>query len=194
MLILNFFERKTRVLLLYQRLHKRLVQATALILVLFVTTNAIADMQFLSSEQFLKENFINGVPKQKVLWLSKTEISQIEKILGHAPLLLRQRYWQEGEKTVWILEEIGKEEPITAGFVIDQSKVSQVSVLTYRESRGWEVRYPSFLKQFVNAVLNEDLQLSQSIDGISGATLSVSAMKKMARLALYLDALSKKSA
>lgn len=191
---MNFFERKTRVLLLYQRLHKRLVQATALILVLFVTTNAIADMQFLSSEQFLKENFINGVPKQKVLWLSKTEISQIEKILGHAPLLLRQRYWQEGEKTVWILEEIGKEEPITAGFVIDQSKVSQVSVLTYRESRGWEVRYPSFLKQFVNAVLNEDLQLSQSIDGISGATLSVSAMKKMARLALYLDALSKKSA
>lgn len=109
-------------------------------------------------------------------------------------MLLRQRYWQEGEKTVWILEEIGKEEPITAGFVIDQSKVSQVSVLTYRESRGWEVRYPSFLKQFVNAVLNEDLQLSQSIDGISGATLSVSAMKKMARLALYLDTLSKKSA
>lgn len=191
---MNFFERKTRVLLLYQRLHKRLVQATALILVLFVTTNAIADMQFLSSEQFLKENFINGVPKQKVLWLSKTEISQIEKILGHAPLLLRQRYWQEGEKTVWILEEIGKEEPITAGFVIDQSKVAQVSVLTYRESRGWEVRYPSFLKQFVNAVLNEEMQLNQSIDGISGATLSVSAMKKMARLALYLDTLSKKSA
>lgn len=191
---MNFFERKTRVLLLYQRLHKRLVQATALILVLFVTTKAIADMQFLSSEQFLKENFINGVPKQKVLWLSKTEISQIEKILGHAPLLLRQRYWQEGEKTVWILEEIGKEEPITAGFVIDQSKVAQVSVLTYRESRGWEVRYPSFLKQFVNAVLNEEMQLNQSIDGISGATLSVSAMKKMARLALYLDTLSKKSA
>lgn len=179
---------------LYQHIQKRLVQAAVLILVLFVTTNAIADMQFLSSEQFLKDNFVNGVPKQKVLWLSKTEITQIEKILGHAPLLLRQRYWQEGEKTVWILEEIGKEEPITAGFVIDQSKVAQVSVLTYRESRGWEVRYPSFLKQFVNAVLNEEMQLNQSIDGISGATLSVSAMKKMARLALYLDTLSKKSA
>ena len=150
-----------------------------------------ADMQFLSNEAFLNENFAQGAPKPKVLWLSKAEIHEAAQILGHEPLSLRQRYWQDGEKTVWILEEIGKEEPITAGFVINQSKIAQVRVLTYRESRGWEVRYPSFVKQFVNAVLNEDKQLNQSIDGISGATLSVSAMKRMARLALYFDALSK---
>jgi hypothetical protein len=154
--------------------------------------SAWADMQFLSNEQFLQESFVKDVPKQKVLWLSKSDISQAEKILGHAPLLLRQRYWQEADKTVWVLEEIGKEEPITAGFVIEHNQIAQVKVLTYRESRGWEVRYPSFLKQFVHAVLNDDTQLSQTIDGVSGATLSVSAMKRMARLALYFDALSKK--
>jgi hypothetical protein len=171
---------------------KNVLMCLSALLVMLTSNIAIADMQFLSSEDFLKENFANGAPKQKVLWLSKADIKQAESILGHAPLLLRQRYWQEGNKTVWVLEEIGKEEPITAGFVIDHNKIAQVRVLTYRESRGWEVRYPSFLKQFVNAVLKEDTQLSQSIDGISGATLSVSAMKRMARLALYFDTLSNK--
>ena len=62
-----------------------------------------------------------------------------------------------------------------------------VRVLIYRESRGWEVKYPAFTDQFRGARLTSDGKLDQSIDGISGATLSVHALTRLARLALLLD-------
>jgi hypothetical protein len=91
---------------------------------------------------------------------------------------------------VWILEEVGKEEPITAGFVVADGRIDHVRVLVYRESRGGEVRYPAFLKQFKSSKLAQDNTLDGSIDGIAGATLSVGAMERMARLALFFDRMS----
>lgn len=153
--------------------------------------SAKADMQYLTPEQFLQENLAAELPKPSVLWLTKDISKQVEKIIGHAPTQLRQRYWSAGDKTAWILEEVGKEEPITAGFVVSANKIVQVRVLTYRESRGWEVRYPAFLKQYMGVELQDDNSLSRNIDGISGATLSVNAMNRMARLALYFDHISR---
>lgn len=143
--------------------------------------------QYLTPEQFLLEVYADNTPKPEVLWITKDVAKQAEKILGHAPSQLRQRYWKNGAKSTWILDEIGKEEPITAGFVITDGKVSQVRVLTYRESRGGEVRYPAFLKQYQGAELQADSYINRNIDGVSGATLSVNAMNRMARLALYFD-------
>ncbi|HSI95212.1 MAG: FMN-binding protein, partial [Methylophilaceae bacterium] len=116
--------------------------------------------------------------------------AQAARILGHAPSQLRQRYWKSSGKTVWVLEEIGKEEPITAGFVVANGKILQARVLIYRESRGGEIRFPAFLKQYEGVALDTEQQLDRNIDGISGATLSVRAMGRMARLALYFDNLS----
>jgi len=82
---------------------------------------------------------------------------------------------------------LGDKSTITAGFVVLAGKISQVRVLTYRESRGGEVRYPVFLKQYQGVELQADNYLNRHIDGISGATLSVNAMNRMARLALYFD-------
>jgi hypothetical protein len=59
-------------------------------------------------------------------------------------------------------------------------------VLIYRESRGWEVRHAFFTRQFDQAQL-ENGKLDRSIDGITGATLSVEALQRAARLALWLD-------
>ena len=59
-------------------------------------------------------------------------------------------------------------------------------VLVFRESRGWEVRHPFFTDQFRDAGLTGELALDRNIDGISGATLSVRALSRLARLALYL--------
>ena len=106
--------------------------------------------------------------------------------MGHDLGVLRLKYWKKGDRTASILEEIGKERLITAGFVINNNKIESINVLAFRESRGWEVRYPFFTDQFSNASLGEDNLLDRHIDGISGATLSVRAMKKMARLALML--------
>ena len=131
------------------------------------------------------------VPAPKVLWLTKDIQAQAAAILGHPPAQLRQRYWSDAHKSVWVLEEIGKEELITAGFVVADGRIDHVRVLVYRESRGQEVRYPSFLKQFKGAKLVQGARLDREIDGIAGATLSVGAMERMARLALFFDRMSR---
>jgi Na+-translocating ferredoxin:NAD+ oxidoreductase RnfG subunit len=65
--------------------------------------------------------------------------------------------------------------------------IENVRVLEFRESRGWEVRYPFFTDQFVDARLEDDGRLDRRIDGITGATLSVAAVTRIARIALLLD-------
>ena len=138
---------------------------------------------------FVAEVF-GSTPAPKVLWLTKEIQAQAAEILGHPPAQLRQRYWSEGGKSVWILEETGKEELIAAGFVVVDGRIDHARVLVYRESRGQEVRQSSFLKQFRDAKLSQGNRLDRGIDGIVGATLSVRAMERMARLALFFDRVS----
>ena len=99
------------------------------------------------------------------------------------------RYWQSGDRSVWILNEIGKEQPITFGVVIQAGKIERVKVLAFRESRGGEIRHPAFTQQFKDATL-VGKALDRHIDGVSGATLSVWAMTAVTRLALYLETLT----
>lgn len=168
------------------------IQVTVILLLLAtVATNVVAVEHYLKPEQFLAEIFAGNSPKQEVLWITKDIAKQATKILGHAPNQLRQRYWRNNDKSAWILDEIGKEELITAGFVVAEGQISQVRVLTYRESRGGEVRHLAFLKQYQGAELQVDQHLNRPIDGISGATLSVNAINRMARLALYFDRMSR---
>ncbi|EEB78686.1 hypothetical protein GPB2148_1584 [marine gamma proteobacterium HTCC2148] len=62
-----------------------------------------------------------------------------------------------------------------------------VRILAFRESRGWEVKYPYFTEQFSGATADENNRLDRRIDGITGATLSVNAVQKVVRWAVYLD-------
>lgn len=135
-------------------------------------------------QDFLAEVFVQQVPKPQKLWIVKDLKLLVKKILGHRLPSLRLRYWREDQKTVWILEEVGKEEVITVGIVVNDNKIERLKVLIFRESRGWEVRHAFFTDQFKQATLQDDLKLDRHIDGISGATLSVRALHKLARLAL----------
>ncbi len=160
-------------------------QLSLLLLIVGVVPVSAADEQiYLTPDAFLAEAF-GTPPPPSILWITAEIQPDIEKILGHPPPRLRQRYWKDGAKTAWILEEIGKEEFITAGFVVANDRIEKTRVLIYRESRGMEVRYPAFLKQFEGAQLADKRRLSKPIDGIAGATLSVWAMERMARAALY---------
>lgn len=141
-------------------------------------------------ERFIAEA-LGPLPKTKTLWMVPEVQQTVRRILGHPPAQLRQRYWTDGTKTVWILEEIGKEEFITAGFAVENGAAIAARVLVYRETRGHEIASPAFLAQFEGAKLLPDGRLSKNIDGISGATLSVRAMERMERLALYFDAQSR---
>ena len=62
-----------------------------------------------------------------------------------------------------------------------------LKVLAFRESRGWEVNHDFFTNQFKQNSLDANLRLNQPIDGISGATLSVRALTKVAQLGLFFD-------
>lgn len=144
--------------------------------------------QYQSEADFLAEVFAGPAPAAQSLWITGERKQITSKILQHAPAKLRQRYWQQGQRSVWIMDEIGKEKPITVGLVVNNGQLERVKVLAFRESRGWEVRYPFFVKQYNGLSLKGDNGLSSSIDNITGATLSVRAVTKLARLALIYHA------
>lgn len=136
---------------------------------------------------FLDEVFKSDIPKTQVIWLTGEIKKTAAKILHHKPNRLRIRYWQKEQRSAWILDEIGKEKPITAGIVITNNKIEQVKVLIFRESRGDEIRHDFFTRQFKHATLQSGDELDRTIDGISGATMSVRALTKLSRLALFLS-------
>jgi len=105
--------------------------------------------EFLNTEDFHKLAFPEAELKWNTLWLTKEDRKIVASILGRKSQGLRVRYWGDANKTAWILEEIGKELPITVGVIIEGNAVKQLEILTYRESRGGEVRYPFFTQQFI---------------------------------------------
>lgn len=165
----------------------KLVIYIALYGLTFISADVYAKGVYLEPEIFINNVFDGNPPKPDKLWIKKNLKEGIKNILGHDLGVIRVRYWNDGNKTAWILEEIGRDKPITVGLVVKNKKIEQVNVLIFRESRGWEVKYPFFTDQFKEATLVTDNQLDRKIDGISGATLSVNALTKVARLALYLD-------
>jgi len=140
-----------------------------------------------STEVFVNNALDDNQVEVKVLWISVEDKKVIAEIMQHKFNRLRVRYWQKQNETVWILDEIGKEKPITIGVHIKAQAIVNLKVLTFRESRGDEVKHDFFTDQFTAAQLTADNRLSQHIDGITGATLSVRALTKVARLALWLN-------
>jgi len=145
-----------------------------------------AESSYVKAEDYIARALTVGPAKAQLLWVTKDIRPDIEKILKRSNFPLRYRYWRAGDRTVWILDEIGKVLPITTGITIEGGKIIDLTVLTYRESHGAEIRFPAYRSQFTDVELAEDLRLSKPIHGISGATLSTNAMKRVSRLALYL--------
>lgn len=125
--------------------------------------------------------------EKKAIWLKADIKAEIESLLDRPFTGVRVRYCEKEGKTAWILDEVGKTEPITSGIVVSSGKVEHVRVLVFRESRGGEVHREAFTRQYANAALDSDNRLDRTIDGITGATLSVSAVNRQVELALFLD-------
>jgi hypothetical protein len=138
---------------------------------------------FLSIEDFALQVFQESKPWQ-TLWLKQDQRDQLSKILNRPFKQLRLRYVSNGQTSLWIFDEIGKELPITIGFAVDDSGIKALEILSYRETRGGEVIYPAFRQQFYGARLQADKDLNRPIDGITGATLSVWSVKRAAAAAL----------
>lgn len=147
------------------------------------------DRVYNQPSDFIKSAFAGKIPATSVLSISGGVKARAKNIMAHQYGENRVRYWKQGGRSVWILEEIGKTQPITTGFLIENGRIRSVEILIYRESHGWEVSKPFFTQQFSNASLKNGDQLSSGIRNIAGATLSVRAVTKLARLALYFDSL-----
>ena len=113
-----------------------------------LTGPAPAQGVYMEPEAFLLAAFPDGEAATKTLWITDELRGPVEALLGHRFNALRVRYWAHGDSTAWILDEIGKEKPITIGVVVRGDAVDTVRVLEFREIRGWEVRYPFFTDQF----------------------------------------------
>jgi len=157
--------------------------ATILQMMAFV----VSAEQYMERDEFLAQAFDGKPPEIQTLWMTAKQRKNAKESVGLAPSALRVRYWRVGERTAWILEEIGKVKPITIGVAVDGDQIERVQVLAFRESRGGEIRYSFFTDQFVGLELADDGRLSEPVDGITGATLSVRAVDRVARLALWLS-------
>ncbi len=138
-------------------------------------------------EAFLNKVGANTTLTKSRLILNKDQLKLVQEPMGHKYKKRIFKYWILDDKTVWILNSIGKYKPITAAFVVESCKIKSAHVLIYREQHGYEIKYDAFLSQFSNISVNKKNMLNKKIDNISGATLSVNSMDRMARTALILD-------
>ncbi|MBV1915748.1 MAG: FMN-binding protein [Pseudomonadales bacterium] len=157
------------------------------LLIILMIPSALARGTYMSPKEFVETAFDEGKSTLSVMRLTPEIQLGVKEILGRTYPVKRIRYWKQDTRTAWIMDQIGKTEPITVGVVVDQGKIHEIKILVFRESRGAEVRHSFFTDQFLDVALQPDFSLSSQVDGITGATLSVIAVKKVARLALYLD-------
>ena len=158
-----------------------------MILITMLPSLAAAESVYETRAEFLGRAYHGSPPEPRVVWLSGERKSRVQQLLGHDYPALRLRYWCKVGRSAWILDEIGKELPITVGVIIDSDHIQNLRVLTYRENRGGEVATPAFTDQFYGVTLDPRGGLGTTIDGISGATLSVQALTRLANMALFLQ-------
>ena len=77
------------------------------------------------------------------------------------------------QKYALILDEVGKHFPITFITSLNQKgEVEQVSIMTYREKRGSDVKRKRFLNQFKNKSTKDAIEIDNDIINLTGATIS----------------------
>ncbi len=146
-----------------------------------------ADRVFVKTSDYVKSFFNGDTPKKATVWVIGDLRDNINEVINNAESTpVRYRYWREDNRTLWVLDSVARTMPITAGVVVEDGKILDISVLTYRETRGHEVQSRVHRAQYYGAAITHNNSLDKPINGISGSTLSVISMKRMARIALLL--------
>jgi Na+-transporting NADH:ubiquinone oxidoreductase subunit C len=146
-------------------------------LVTLASPGALA-VQYLSVEQARQVMFAAGTQFTPVSYdlsaAQRAQLDDVARVEGQREV----RFWRaaQGDKPAGFFavhEVIGKQEYITYAVAIDpRGKVSQVEILDYRESHGYEIRNPRWRQQFAGKTRADAVRLDGDITNISGATLS----------------------
>ncbi len=83
--------------------------------------------------------------------------------------------------------ERGQHKPIYyAVYLTPAIKIKNMEVIKYSESFGFEIKSPEFLKQYRDKTIKDKFTISQDIDSINGATISVESTNRAAKKALAI--------
>lgn len=146
-----------------------------------------ADRVYKRTSDYVKDFFDGDTPPKATIWVIGELRDNINEVIdGAENTPVRYRYWRKDNRTLWVLESVARTMPITAGVVVEDGQIEDVSVLIYRESRGQEIQNRQHRAQFYGAAIEGDTKLDKPINGISGSTLSVNSLNRMARIALLL--------
>ena len=155
----------------------RLVLAASALAAAAMPSSAFA-VDYLSAEQALRLMFPDADAfETRTVTLDAAQLQQLDAqgVRGRSaswPVRVARR----GATTLGFVvvdEVIGKVELISyaVGIAFDGS-VTQIEILSYRESHGFEIRLPAWRKQFVGKGNTSALRVGADIANISGATLS----------------------
>jgi thiamine biosynthesis lipoprotein len=157
------------------------------------SAQAVTAQTFLTLEQAPKAVFPEADSFERRKITSTAELrAEVLRLVGRKPSIWEPFYYayvaRRGGEIIGyaiVCEEIGRDRPIT--YIVAATpggEVKDVAVMTYRETRGGEVRYPAFTRQFKGKSLRNPIQGQGDIRNITGATLSVRAMATGVRKAL----------
>lgn len=110
--------------------------------------------------------------------LGTAQLSQIRQLSGVPQRSAQPHIWRAlsgGRLVGWVIvdEVIGKHEFITyATGISPDGHVLAVEIMSYRESKGGQVRDPRWRALFRGKTLRDPFKLNKDIPNISGATLS----------------------
>ncbi|MFO1394925.1 MAG: FMN-binding protein [Steroidobacteraceae bacterium] len=152
-------------------------------------------VQYATAEQVMRSAF-PGADRFEPLGVSLTD-AELRRIdaAATAPTAAREpRAWlaSSGGKPLgrfYVDEVLGKQLYITYSVAIaDNGGVLRVDILEYRETHGYEVRNPRWLRQFEGARAGDELEPGVAIKNISGATLSCRHVTDGVHRLLLIDA------
>ncbi|MFP5263176.1 MAG: FMN-binding protein [Blastocatellia bacterium] len=158
-----------------------------------LSAQAAEAQTFLTLEQAPKAVFPEADSFEQRKITSTAELrAEVLRLVGRKPSIWEPFYYayvaRRGGEIIGyaiVCEEIGRDRPIT--YIVAATpggEVKDVAVMTYRETRGGEVRYPAFTRQFKGKSLGDPIRGQGDIRNITGATLSVRAMATGVRKAL----------
>ncbi|HEX8088547.1 MAG TPA: FMN-binding protein [Blastocatellia bacterium] len=158
-----------------------------------LSAQAVTAQTFLTLEQAPKAVFPEADSFEQRKITSSAELrAEVLRLVGRKPSIWEPFYYayiaKRGGEIIGyaiVCEEIGRDRPIT--YIVAANAggdVKDVAVMTYRETRGGEVRYRAFTRQFKGKSLRNPIQGQGDIRNITGATLSVRAMATGVRKAL----------
>lgn len=116
--------------------------------------------------------------EQKQVDLTDDQVDRIKELSGVRQRTNQPQVWRAYHKKtllgLFIVDEvIGKHEYITyAAALSPDHKVLGVEVMTYRETKGGEIRNADWRVRFKGKTLADPFKLDEDIPNISGATLS----------------------